>query len=136
MVRVSVMDHNTSSVLENSEALAIIQTVREPVLILDRDLRVNLANQAFYDTFKVTPKQTEKKLIYKLGNGQWNIPKLKTLLEEILPKKNSFDNYEITHDFVDVGHKTMLLNARQLRGIDNVWPEIFLVIEDITTRKK
>lgn len=124
-----------ASVLDNQAALAIVETIREPALILSKDLRVNFANESFYRTFEVSADQTVGRLIYELGNEQWNIPKLKTLLEEILPTKSSFDNYEIEHDFLDIGPKTMLLNARQLHNLKGHKPEIFLVIEDITTRK-
>ncbi|MBC7943561.1 PAS domain S-box protein [Candidatus Saccharibacteria bacterium] len=126
----------SKSVLDNKAALAIIETVRESALVLDEDLRVTFANESFYETFEVNADQTEGRLIYELGNKQWNIPKLKTLLEEILPTKSSFDNYEIEHNFMDIGRKIMLLNARQLHGLEGQKPEIFLVIEDITARKQ
>src|SRR3990167_9067766 len=73
----------------------VVDTAREPFLILDANLRVITANEAFYDTFKVLSNETEKQLIYDLGDGQWNIPKLKELLEEILPKQTFFKNFEV-----------------------------------------
>lgn len=94
---------------------AIVETTKASILGLNSDLRINFANKSFYTTFKVTPKETVGKLIYELGDGQWNIPKLKTLLEEILPKENTFENFEIEHNFPELGQKTMLLNARELR---------------------
>ncbi len=122
--------------LENKTALDIVETIRESAIILSSDLRVKFANKSFYRTFKVTPKQTEGKLIYELGNGQWDIPKLRMLLEKVLPKKSSFDGYEIDHTFLGIGRKTMLLDARQLRESKGQKPGILLVIEDISVRKE
>lgn len=122
--------------LDSKTAQAIVETITEAALILDEDLKVKFANEAFYSIFKVTPGQTERKRIYELGNKQWDIPRLRTLLEEILPKENSFDNYEIEHEFLHVGRKTMLLNARQLRHQKSKQPEVLLVIQDITDRKR
>ncbi|MFZ3135965.1 MAG: PAS domain-containing protein, partial [Thermodesulfovibrionales bacterium] len=92
----------------------IVQTVREPLIVLDSDLRVFLANRSFYKSFKVTPEETIGNFIYDLGNRQWDIPRLRTLLEEILPKDNKFDDYEVEHIFSNIGHKIMLLNARRI----------------------
>jgi PAS domain S-box-containing protein len=113
----------------------IVETAREPLVVLDSDLRVLLANRSFYDSFKVTPKETIGKLIYDLGNRQWDIPKLRTLLEEILPKDNKFDDYEVEHVFSSIGHKIMLLNARRITQKESVSQMILLAIEDITERK-
>ncbi len=110
----------------------IVETVREPLVVLDTNLKVISANQSFYQTFKVKPEETKDRFIYDLGNRQWNIPKLRKLLEEILPKENLFENYEIEHDFQTIGPKIMLLNARRLDHVDM----ILLAIEDITERKK
>ncbi len=110
----------------------ITDTIREPFIILDKDLCVVTANDAFYKVFEVVKAETEGKLIYKLGNNQWEIPKLRELLENILPKNKVLNNFEVTHDFPDIGPKTMLLNARQ---IDHK-QLILLAIEDITERKK
>ncbi|MEI6054900.1 MAG: PAS domain S-box protein [Lentisphaerota bacterium] len=110
----------------------IIETVRESLIVLDFDLRVISANKSFYEAFKVNPKQTIGLLIYDLGNGQWNITKLQHLLEDILPNKSSFYDYEIEHSFESIGKKAMLLNARLI-------PEtqlILLAIEDISERKE
>lgn len=119
----------------------IVDTTPNPFLILDPDLRVIAANKYFYRTFKVSPKETENRLIYDLGGGQWNIPKLKLLLEEILPKKTYFRNLEVEHDFPEIGHKVMLLNARRIyeaREIPRMISTsiILLVIEDITDSRK
>jgi PAS domain S-box-containing protein len=110
----------------------IIETVREPLLVLDSDLRVLKANRSFYDSFKVTPEETIGQLIYDLGNRQWDIPKLRTLLEEILPKNNKFDDYEVEHVFSSIGHKVMLLNARRITQKETGSQMILLAIEDIT----
>jgi PAS domain S-box-containing protein len=114
----------------------IVETAREPLLVLDSDLRVLLANRSFYDSFKVTPQETTGQLIYDLGNRQWDIPKLRTLLEEILPKDNKFDAYEVEHVFSSIGHKIMLLNARRITQKEIGSQTILLAIEDITERRE
>ncbi|MCK9425702.1 MAG: PAS domain-containing protein [Ignavibacteriaceae bacterium] len=118
-------------------AESIINTVREPLIALDQDLRIVKPNRSFYEFFKVSPEETVGKLIYDLGNHQWDIPKLRELLETILPKKTTFDNYEVEHDFSTIGKRIMLLNARQIqRGFGGKEKIILLAIEDITQRKK
>ncbi|MGH8535582.1 MAG: chemotaxis protein CheB [Gammaproteobacteria bacterium] len=117
-------------------AEAILRTAPDPLLVLHADLKVNTANEAFYKTFKVIPVATEGRLIYELGDGQWNIPKLRELLEDVLPRKSSFDNFEITHDFATIGLRTMLLNARKLSDIEGRPARILLGIQDITERKR
>ena len=109
----------------------LVDVARESFLILDADLRVISANPTFYQVFKVLPKQTENTFLYRLGNGQWNIPELRSLFEEILPKKKDIRNYEVNHNFEKIGGKTMLLNARQIDSVKL----IILAIEDITERK-
>ena len=113
----------------------IVQTIREPLITLDQDLRVITASRSFYDVFKVKPEETLGKLIYNLGDKQWDIPKLRELLEKILPEKTSFDNYEVEHDFITIGKRTMLLNARQIKQATGRELIILLVIEDITERR-
>jgi two-component system CheB/CheR fusion protein len=113
-------------------AESIIETMRAPLIVLDTDLKVISANRSFYQTFKVNHKETEGRLIYDLGNRQWDIPALRKLLEEILPKNNIFDNYEIEHDFETIGPKTMLFNARRLATMQR----ILITIDDITERKQ
>jgi PAS domain S-box-containing protein len=117
-------------------AESIVETVREPLLVLDADLKIVSANLNFYRTFKVTPDETIGSFIYDLGNKQWNIPKLRELLEEVLPEKQVFDNFEVTHTFQDIGHKVMLLNARQIYRKDIGTKMILLAIEDITEHKR
>ncbi len=118
-----------------SFAQNIVDTVREPLLILDAALRVRSANRAFYQIFCVTPEETEDLLIYELGNGQWDIPALRTLLEDIIPQKSAFDDYELEHDFPVIGRKIMLLNARELRA-GNHTELLVLALEDVTERRR
>jgi PAS domain S-box-containing protein len=115
---------------------SIINTVREPLIALDQDLRVVTASRSFYEFFKVKPEDTVGQLIYDLGNRQWDIPKLRELLEDILPKKVAFDNYEVEHNFTGVGKRIMLLNARQIQRALGKEKIILLAIEDITERKE
>jgi PAS domain S-box-containing protein len=117
-------------------AESIINTVREPLIVLDQDLRIVKVSRSFYDFFKVNPEETLGRLIYDLGNKQWDIPVLRELLETILPQQTSFDNYEVEHDFSTIGKRTMLLNARQIQGALGKERIILLAIEDITERKK
>jgi len=119
----------------------VVDTAREPFLILDRDLRVVTANSCFFRTFEVSEKATEGKLVYQLGDGQWDIPKLRKLLEEILPKDSFFKDYEVDHDFPSIGRKIMVLNARQIfhKSVDEklspLPPLILLAMEDVTDRR-
>jgi PAS domain S-box-containing protein len=129
--------HAEQAVQEAREyAESIVETVREPLVVLDADLRVISVNHSFCQTFKVTPEDTAGKLIYDLGNRQWNISKLRVLLEEIIPRNNQFQNFEVDHEFPTIGHKIMLLNARQIYSKGIGARMILLAIEDITERKK
>ncbi|MGD0278873.1 MAG: PAS domain S-box protein [Smithella sp.] len=114
----------------------IFETVREPLLVLNSDLMVISANQNFYHTFKVTPNKTLGRLIYDLGNQQWDIPKLRTLLEEIFPKEDKVDNYEVKHVFPYIGHKIILFNARRFTHKGTGSQLILLDMEDITERRR
>lgn len=114
----------------------IFNTVHESILVLDENMRVLSVNRSFYDSFKVMPQETIGNLIYDLGNRQWDIPKLRTLLEEILPKDNKFDDYEVEHEFSNIGHKIMLLNARRITQKEIGSQLILLAIEDITERRE
>ncbi len=113
----------------------IVDTVREPLLILDATLRVRSANRAFYQTFHVTPEETEGHLIYELGNGQWDIPDLRTLLEDIVPKSSVFDDFELEHTFPSIGRRVMLLNARKLQA-GHHGELLVLAMGDVTERKQ
>jgi len=117
-------------------AESIINTVREPLISLDQDLRVVTVSRSFYEVFKVKPEETVGQLIYDLGNKQWDIPKLRELLETILPQKATFDNYEVEHDFTTIGKRIMLLNARQIQRMLGKERIILLAIEDITERRE
>jgi len=114
----------------------IVDTVREPLVVLDGDLRVVSANRSFCQTFKVKPKQTEDQFIYDLGNRQWDIPRLRELLEDILPKNTTIEEFKVEHDFPAIGQKTMLLNARRVYREPNKTDLILLAIEDITERRQ
>jgi len=107
-------------------------SVREAMIVLGWDLRVKHANKTFYEVFQVRPEETEGQMIYDLGNGQWSIPRLRLLLEDILPKEQSFDDYEVEHDFETIGRRTMLLNARRLNRLNL----ILLAIRDVTEKHR
>ena len=113
----------------------IVDTVREPLLILDTTLRVRSGNRAFYQTFQVSLEETENRLIYELGNGQWDIPDLRTLLEDIVPKSSVFNDFELEHTFPVIGRRVMLLNARKLEAGHN-GELLVLAMEDVTARKR
>jgi signal transduction histidine kinase len=115
---------------------AIVETMRSPLLVLTADLRVESANQAFLDSFQVDRQETIGQRIYHLGNGQWDIPELRRLLEHILPNDSAFDDFEVRHDFGRIGARTMLLNARRLEGADQRSGRIVLVIADITDQMR
>jgi len=127
---------NEEVTITRDYADAIIRTVRGPLLVLNKDLRIISANEAFYTAFRVAPSDTENRLLYDLGNRQWNIPKLRLLLEEILPEKNTIEDFVVEHDFKDIGQKTMLLNARTLQQGPDKTSLILLAIEDITQTKQ
>jgi nitrogen-specific signal transduction histidine kinase len=115
----------------------VVDVVREPVLILDKDLRVMAANDSFYRTFQVEPKNTESTIVYELGDGQWDIPELRKLLEDILPKNTFFKGFQVAHEFPSIGRKVMILNARQIHVKEDMVSEIFppiimLAMEDVT----
>jgi len=136
-----VVNHEMISLNEQVTAArdyaeAIIINIREPLLVLDKDLRIKTANNAFYNTFRVTEKETESVLIYDLGNKQWDIPELRTLLEKILPEKTVFNDFEVTHTFSSIGERVMLLNAREVINKKDSEKLILLSIEDITDLKK
>ncbi len=113
---------------------AIVETAREPLVLFDKDLRVKTANGAFYKIFQVNAEETEGTLIYDLGNRQWNIPKLRNLLEEIIPQNSIFENFEVEHDFLHIGRRRMLLNVRRIALPNDETLMILLAIEDVTGR--
>ncbi|MEW6585996.1 MAG: PAS domain-containing protein, partial [Nitrospirota bacterium] len=115
-------------------AEGIVNTVREPLVVLDANLRVLTANNSFYENFHVSKEDTEGTLIYELGNRQWDIPDLRELLEKILQEKSTFEDFEVQHDFPAIGMRKMLLNARQI-VYDEGKPMILLAIEDVTGKE-
>ena len=127
----------TRDLLGQIEAYAqdVVDTVREPLLILDSSLRVHSANRAFYQTFHVSSNETENRLIYELGNGQWDIPALRTLLEDVVTTNSVFNDFELEHDFPSIGQRVMLLNARKLRQGSHA-ELVVLAMEDVTERRR
>jgi PAS domain S-box-containing protein len=134
LLRIKSLHDEVDEAREYAES--IINTVREPLIALDQDLRVVTASRSFYEVFKVKPEETVGQLIYDLGNKQWDIPKLRELLETILPQKITFNNYEVAHNFSTIGRRIMLLNARQIQRVSGKERLILLAIEDITERKR
>ncbi len=115
---------------------AIVQTVRDPLLILDKDLRVVMANQSYYDTFRVSRDETERRLLYELGSRQWDIPGLRRALEEILPRETVLENFEIEHTYEKIGPRTMVFHARRISFRSSRETRILLAIEDVSERKQ
>ncbi|MBU1398507.1 MAG: sigma 54-interacting transcriptional regulator [Proteobacteria bacterium] len=113
----------------------ILDSIREPLVVLDSDLKVVKANHSFYKTFDIKPDKAEGILIYDLGNRQWNIPKLRELLENILPESTEFNDFVVEHNFETIGQKIMHLNARQIYAKSNRTRLILLAIEDVTNRE-
>jgi PAS domain S-box-containing protein len=114
----------------------IIATMREPFVVLDKSLRVKTANRSFYRNFHVSPEETEDRFLYDLGDGQWNIPRLLTLLEGVLSNSHPIHDWEVEHDFPAIGKRIMLLNASRFESLDGQPNLILLAIEDITERRQ
>lgn len=121
----------------------IINILREPILILDKDERIVISNEPFYHAFQLDPKETEGRVLYELGHGQWNIPSLRKLLEEVVPKNGFFKGYELAYEFPFIGRKVMIVNAREIhcKKVSKVKmnsqkkpcaPLVMLAMEDIT----
>lgn len=137
LVDISALKRTETEIREARDyAEAIIETIGEPLIILDEKLHVQTANRAFYEKFQVSPDETQNRLFYELGNRQWDIPRLRALLQEILPSNNQFHDFEVEHEFQRIGHRTMLLNARRLESDSERAPLILLAIEDITERRR
>ncbi|MEO7101300.1 MAG: response regulator [Luteolibacter sp.] len=128
---------NQKPFVEDIETYAqdIVDTVREPLLMLDTHLRVRSANRAFYQAFQVSAEETENRLIYELGNGQWDIPALRILLEDVIPTSSVFNDFELEHTFPIIGRRVMLLNGRKLRAGSH-GELLVLAMEDVTARKR
>jgi PAS domain S-box-containing protein len=114
-------------------AQTILDTMREPILILDVAFQVKMANRAFYRTFRVKPEETENKLVYELGDGQWNTPKLRVLLDKVCVDNMPIEDFEVERDFAGIGRRFMVLNARRIQP-ETGQPMILLAMEDITER--
>jgi signal transduction histidine kinase len=134
LLRIKFLNDEVDEAREFAES--VINTVREPLISLNQDLRVMAINRSFCDFFQVKPGETVGQLVYDLGNKQWDIPKLRKLLETILPQHATLDDYEVEHDFVTIGRRTLLLNARQIQRARGKEGVILLAIEDITARKR
>ena len=134
--------HITAAALEEMasvtllHAQGIVNTIRVPLVVLDASMHVLMANRYFYECFQVTPQETEACRLYDLGNGQWNIPALRHLLDAVLAHNSAFDDFEVTHTFPHIGSKSMLLNARPIGRTAGQPPLLLLVIEDITARRQ
>jgi chemotaxis protein methyltransferase CheR len=113
----------------------IVDTIREPVVVLDKALRVIAASRSFYSAFKVSPENTQGKSLYALGDGQWDIPKLWVLLEKIIPEHGVMEGYEVEHEFPDLGQRTISLGARQVFYDGDADTTIMLGMEDVTERR-
>lgn len=116
-------------------AYAIVDTAREPFIVLDENFRVIAANRSFYLTFKVDSDDTQGKLLYELGDGQWDIPRLRELLEKIIPEQGAMEDFEVTHEFPGLGHRIMCLNARRVFYEVGSHTTILLGIEDVTLQR-
>src|SRR6185295_4516967 len=134
------IDATKKASIESEEARgfsdAIVDTVRHPILILDGSLCVERANAPFYREFQVKAEATERRPLFEIGERQWEIPRLKTLLEEVLARNTRFESFEVEHDFPGIGHKTMLLYGRRIMFKHKQEPKILLCMEDITQRRK
>jgi two-component system CheB/CheR fusion protein len=126
---------NQSLQAARNYAEGIIATLREPLLVLNEDLRVVSANRSFYRTFEVNPESTEGRFIYDLGNRQWDIPRLRELLERIIPENNVFEDYVVEHTFPAIGFRRMLLNARKIAPEKTGRALILLAMEDVTEKR-
>ena len=135
IVNRELIDRNDQLINARLYTEGIVNIIRDPLIILDKDLRVKRATGGFYNKFKTSEKETEGRYIYELGNEQWNIPRLKELLESILPKKKAFEDFELTYAFPFIGERTIYLNARQINNA-NGEQLILLAIEDITDKRK
>jgi len=116
--------------------LDLVETIREGILVLEPDLTIRFANRSFYDTFADAPKHTVGRKLYEIGDGQWDIPKLRTSLETIISGRKTIEAFEVEHFFPSIGRRTMVLNARKVYRRGNKIQQILLAIEDITERAR
>jgi formate hydrogenlyase transcriptional activator len=115
---------------------SVVETVREPLIVLASDLVVIKANRSFYETFRMTPEETEGQFLYNIGDNVWDIPSLRELLEEIIPRNTHFNDFEVDHEFPAIGRRTMLLNARRILQEGKGRETILLAVEDVTAQKR
>jgi two-component sensor histidine kinase len=125
----------TSAAQRRSLEEAIVDTVREPLIVLDEGLRVVVASRSFYRAFDVTPQETEGRLLHELGNGQWDVPALRERLAGVIPHHTTIEEFEIEHDFPTIGRRAMLLNARKVFYEGNNSTSLLVAIEDVTERR-
>jgi PAS domain S-box-containing protein len=132
-----VADHNPLAPVARGHSLAeaIVDTVREPLIVLDRDLRVIAASRSFYRTFGEDPGTTEGRMLFELGDGQWDIPALRSVLEDIIPRHRTLEAFEVEHEFPNIGRRVMLLNAREVFDEEGSLSSLLLAIEDVTQRR-
>lgn len=116
-------------------ASEIVETVPSALIVLDKNLIITSANRAFYQTFRTSQSETEGSLIYDLGNRQWDIPALRTLLESVIPHRASVEGFEVEHDFLSIGRRTMLVNARKIFSPGDHDGSILLAIEDVSEER-
>jgi len=118
--------------MRDVNSLDLVETIREGILVLEPDLTIRFANRSFYDTFAVASEQTVGRKVYEIGNGQWDIPQLRTSLETIISGRKTIEAFEVEHFFPSIGRRTMMLNARRVYRPGNKIRQILLAIEDIT----
>ena len=122
--------------LATDYAMSIVDTVREPLVVLDAKLRLKSASKAFFDKFAVSAEETLSKSLHDLGDRQWDIPDPRKLLAEVLPESKKIEDYEVEHEFPNLGRRTMLLNGRSVEQRDGKEPLLLHAIEDVTERKR
>jgi chemotaxis protein methyltransferase CheR len=116
--------------------LDLVETIREGLLVLDPDLTVRFANRSFADTFAVTPEDTVGRKLYELGNGQWDIPELRSLIETILPERETIEAFEVDRVFPSIGRRVMVLNARKVYRAGNHTNQVLVAVEDVTEQRR
>jgi len=118
------------------DPLDLVETIREGLLVLDPDLTVRFVNRSFGNTFAVTPEDTVGRKLYELGNGQWDIPELRSLIESILPERETIEAFEVDRVFPSIGRRVMLLNARKVYRAGNHTNQVLVAIEDVTEQRR
>ena len=137
LMDIDVIKKRNQDLIEAGDfARSIIETMPEPVLVLSADLHVLMANRSFYEAFQVKPEATLNEFVFSLGDGQWNKPELRGLLEEVLPKDKDFLNFEVVYDFPEIGWKNFMVSGRYMAQAPDVSPLILMSFSDITKRKK